>query len=324
MLDVASRYVPATAPNAAGGDWFDVIPLSGARVALVVGDVVGHGTNAAAAMGLLRTAVHTLANLDLPPDELLAQLDDLVISLIERDSPVGELEEDHQGVSTYILGATCLYAVYDPVARRCTLARAGHLPPAIVSRGTVTFPKLPAGPPLGVGFLPFESAELELGEDTLVALFTDGLVERRDLDVDVGLSRLAEALGRPAETLNDVCEHVIDNVLTATPSDDAVLLVARTHSLDASDVATWDLPGDPAIVARARELVNRQLVEWHLGELQFTTELIVSELVTNAIRLASFSFSSSVCPALRAADVDPRARECSREMTSVHGRARRP
>jgi serine phosphatase RsbU (regulator of sigma subunit) len=145
-VEVASRYLPADIHHGAGGDWFDVIPLSGARVALVVGDVVGHGINAAATMGRLRTAVHTLANLDLPPDELLAQLDDLVIRLTEQDG-------DTQGPATAVLGATCLYAIYDPVTRQCTMARAGHPPPAIIDpHGHITFPDLPAETPSASDF----------------------------------------------------------------------------------------------------------------------------------------------------------------------------
>ncbi|MGW5666302.1 SpoIIE family protein phosphatase [Streptomyces sp. NPDC003758] len=241
--------------------------------------------NAAASMGQLRTAVRTLADLDLPPDELLAHLDDLVISLTEQEGTEETAEAEHQDAATNALGATCLYAVYDPVSRRCTLARAGHPPPAIVEAdGTVAFPDLPAGPPLGLGFLPFESAELELPDGSLLALYTDGLIEAAERDVDVGLTRLAEALARSAPTLEDSCQNVINALLTSPPSDDAALLLARPHGLAADQVACWDLPSDPAIVANARDLATRKLADWDLEELQFTTELIVSELVTNAIR----------------------------------------
>ncbi|OSP40655.1 histidine kinase, partial [Streptomyces sp. 13-12-16] len=154
-LEIAYRYLPAQA--GVGGDWFDVLPLSGARVALVVGDVVGHGLHAAATMGRLRTAVHNFSALDLPPDELLALLDEMV-GRIDQDEA-----QDEQ--SAPVTGATCLYAVYDPVSRRCTVARAGHPPPAVVRPdGGVEFWEVPAGPPLGLGGLPFESAELELPE----------------------------------------------------------------------------------------------------------------------------------------------------------------
>ncbi|MFM9371929.1 SpoIIE family protein phosphatase [Streptomyces sp. Da 82-17] len=285
VLEVASRYLPANAPHAVGGDWFDVIPLSGARVALVVGDVVGHGANAAITMGRLRAAVRTLADLDLPPDELLAHLDDLAISLLEQEGADAVAEDELQDVASSVLGATCLYAVYDPVTRRCTLARAGHLPPAVVTPdGTVSFPDLPAGPPLGLGLYPFESADLELPDGSLLALYTNGLVERRDQDVDVGLERLADSLTCPARSLDAACDDIVGALLPGPPSDDAALLLARTRGLDADQIASWDLASDPAVVADARDLVARRLADWGMEELQFTTELLVSELVTNAIR----------------------------------------
>ncbi|MGD3106472.1 SpoIIE family protein phosphatase [Streptomyces sp. YGL11-2] len=290
-LDVASWYYPADAPSGVGGDWFDVIPLSGARVALVVGDVVGHGIDAAATMGRLRTAVRTLANLDLPPDELLARLDDLVIGLMEtrRDGGSAAGEDDGTPATPMgFMGATCLYAVYDPVSRRCTMARAGHLPPAIVAPdGTVAFPDLPAGPPLGLGALPFEPAELELAEGSLLALYTNGLLQTGDRDIGLGMSRLSRALAAPGATLEEVGRNVVAALLTGPPSDDAALLLARTHALGTGQVASWDLPTDPAVVARARALAGRQLSVWGMEPLLFTTELVVSELVTNAIRHGS-------------------------------------
>ncbi|MBN0048452.1 sodium/proline symporter PutP [Streptomyces actuosus] len=288
-LEVASWYLPADAPSGVGGDWFDVIPLSGARVALVVGDVVGHGMNAATTMGRLRTAVRTLANLDLPPDELLAHLDDLVIGLIGSPDGSEPAEDGAETVGAAFMGATCLYAVYDPVSRRCTLARAGHLPPVIIGPdgGSAEVLDLPAGPPLGLGYLPFDSVELELPEGSLVALYTDGLVESVDRDIDVGLSRLGDALTAPGPTLEDIGGKAVDTLVTGPPSDDAALLLARTHALAPDRVTSWDLPSDPAAVAEARTLAVRRLTEWGMDELTFTTELIVSELVTNAIRHAS-------------------------------------
>ena len=280
-VETTSRYLPANGQDSAGGDWFDVIGLSGARVALVVGDVVGHGINAAATMGRLRTAVHTLAVMDLPPDELLAHLDDLVVRLIDEEA------SGDGAAATAVLGATCLYAVYDPVTQKCSLARAGHLPPAIVTPdGSVSFPSLPAGPPLGLGSMPFESVELDIPEGSLLALFTDGLIESRDRDLDDGLNRLKTALAGPDRSLEEICDHVLSELLTVPQSDDLALLVARTHALGSDHVASWDLPSDPAFVAQARALATDTLSKWDLEELHFTTELIVSELVTNAIRHA--------------------------------------
>ncbi|MBL1083726.1 sodium/proline symporter PutP [Streptomyces actinomycinicus] len=287
-LEVASWYLPADAPSGVGGDWFDVIPLSGARVALVVGDVAGHGINAAATMGRLRIAVRTLANLDHSPDELLAHLDDLVIGLMEAQDSDGAMADGETAAGSAFMGATCLYAVYDPVSRRCTLARAGHVPPVIVGPdGGAEILDLPAGPPLGLGYLPFQSVERELAEGSLIALYTDGLIDSIDRDVDAGLSRLADVLGAPRPALTDTGRRVIDGLLDDPPSDDAALLLARTRVLPPERIASWDLPSDPATVAQARTLATRQLTEWGLPDLTFTTELIVSELVTNAIRHAT-------------------------------------
>ncbi|KOU33663.1 protein phosphatase [Streptomyces sp. WM6373] len=279
-VDVAHLYLPADPATGVGGDWFDVIPLSGARVALVVGDVVGHGLHAAATMGRLRTAVHTLAGLDYAPDEVLSHLDDLVNRLAAEQEPAGGRTRGQQ-----IVGATCLYAVYDPTSRRCTLARAGHLPPAVVTAdGTVTMPDLPEGPPLGLGGLPFESAELELAEGSLLALYTDGLVEARGLDLDEGLERLREALSRPGSPLAETCTAVQDALLPDHPPDDVALLLARTRVLAPERIASWELPAEPAAAARARHLTEATLTGWGLEDLAFTTELVVSELVTNAYR----------------------------------------
>ncbi|MFI6764723.1 SpoIIE family protein phosphatase [Streptomyces sp. NPDC050355] len=280
-VEIAHRYLPADATAGVGGDWFDVIPLSGLRVALVVGDVVGRGIHAAATMGRLRTAVHTLANLDLPPEEVLSHLDDLVDRLATEQEQTGE----H---APQVVGATCLYAVYDPVTRRCALARAGHPPPAVVTPdGRVDFLDLPAGPPLGLGGLPFEAAELELPEGTVLALYTNGLLARYRRDLDEGLARLREALSRPAGSLEDTCKAVEDALLPDRPSDDIALLTARTRCLAEHKVATWELPEEPTAAAEGRALAVAQLDDWGLADLAFTTELIVSELVTNAYRYSS-------------------------------------
>ena len=274
-LEVAYRYLPAQA--GVGGDWFDVLPLSGARVALVVGDVVGHGLHAAATMGRLRTAVHNFTALDLAPDELLTLLDEMVARIDQHEA--------EEGGSAPVTGATCLYAIYDPVARRCAIARAGHPPPALVlPDGRVEFPEVPAGPPLGLGGLPFETADLELAEGSRLVLYTDGLVEDRARDIDVGLGLLREALEQAGTSPEDTCRAVVDARLPARPSDDIALIVARTRALGADRVAAWDVPTDPAAVADVRSSVTRRLAEWGLDELAFTTELILSELVTNAIR----------------------------------------
>ncbi|MFD9491888.1 SpoIIE family protein phosphatase [Streptomyces sp. NPDC060005] len=275
-LEAASRYLPA-ARAGVGGDWFDVIPLSGLRVAMVVGDVIGQGIQASATMGRLRTAVRTLADIDLAPDELLTHLDDLVVRLSTEAGAEGTTGE---------VGATCLYAVYDPVSRRCTLARAGHPPPFVLPPdGPPRQIDVPPGPALGLGGLPFESVELELAEGTVLALYTDGLIESRERDVDASHRLLCGALKESAQSLEGAAHAILRALLPAGGApDDVALLLARTHGLAASNVTTWDIPADPALVAPVRKQVADRLDHWGLTAATFTAELVVSELVTNAIR----------------------------------------
>ncbi|MFF4764528.1 SpoIIE family protein phosphatase [Streptomyces sp. NPDC001292] len=278
-VEVAHRYLPADAESGVGGDWFDVIPLSGARVALVVGDVIGHGLHAAASMGRLRAAVQTLADLDQSPDELLAHVNDLVMRLSD------EAEAAAEGPAA--AGATCVYAIYDPIARTMVVARAGHPTPAVAHLSEpVEFPDIPAGPPLGLGGLPFESAEIPLEEGSVIALYTDGLIQASDQDVDVGIERLCFALAHPDRPLEEICDIMVRALLSDRPRDDVAFLVARTRVLSPDRVASWDVPADPSAVRVVRDDVSGRLSQWNLEELAFTTELIVSELVTNAIRHA--------------------------------------
>ncbi|MFD5010836.1 SpoIIE family protein phosphatase [Streptomyces chartreusis] len=286
-LDVAYRYLPAqAAQGGVGGDWFDVIPLPGARVALVVGDVVGHGLHAAATMGRLRTAVHNFSTLDLPPDELLGHLDELVARI---DQDEGEGEEEVAPIT----GATCLYAVYDPSTGLCALARAGHLEPALVHPdGRVEFLTVPGGAPLGLGgSLPFEATEVRLPEGSGLVLYTDGLVEDQGRDIDEGLERLREALAATPPTQGrgpeETCKAVLETMLPERPRDDVALVVARTRRLPSDRTAAWDVPDEASAVSRVRAAAARTLTEWDLEEEAFTTELILSELVTNALRHAT-------------------------------------
>jgi anti-sigma regulatory factor (Ser/Thr protein kinase)/PAS domain-containing protein len=289
-VDAAYRYLPAQA--GVRGDWFDVIPLPGTRVALIVGDVVGHGLHAAATMGRLRTAVHNFSSLDLPPDELLSHLDELV-ARIDQDEAAADIGgADHDGeqgaADGGVLGATCLYAIYDPVSRRCTVASAGHPLPALVHPdGTVEFPELPVGPLLGLGGLPFEAGELELPEGSQLVLYTNGLIEGRNRDLDAGLELLRSALASAERPPEETCRVVLDVLLPPHAADDIALLVARTRGLSPDQVADWDVPSDPAAVAGMRAEATRQLAEWGLEEVEFTAELILSELITNAIRHAT-------------------------------------
>lgn len=298
-LEIACRYLPGSTVSEVGGDWFDIIPLPGHRTALVVGDVMGRGLRAAVSMGQLRTAVRTLAMLDMEPADVLGALDDVARGLSDPEhghpggpagaagiAAAGQREDDVEDLSEVYL-ATCVYAVYDPVTGRCTFANAGHLPPVLV-RGDdpPMMLELPAGLPLGVGVggEPYEEVEIELPNDALLALYTDGLVESRNHTLDEGLNLLRDSLDNPVRNLEDRCDHVLHELHPHHGEDDTALLMARMHALPGDAVADWTLPSEAQSVSRARELTCQRLQEWGLPDLVDVTELLVSELVTNALR----------------------------------------
>ncbi|MFF7971989.1 SpoIIE family protein phosphatase [Streptomyces sp. NPDC007905] len=318
-LDIACRYLPGNAATEVGGDWFDVIELPGHRTALVVGDVMGRGLRAAVAMGELRTAVRTLALLDLEPAEVLSALDEIARGLgtpggVQQATRAARQPRDADLSEVYL--ATCVYAVYDSVTRRCTFANAGHLPPVLVEPGEAALMlDVPPGMPLGVGGEPFEEVEVELPEGALLALYTDGLVESRDHPLDEGLQAFVGALTDPTRPLEDVCDHVLSTLDTHHGEDDIALLMARVQGLPADSVGDWTLPREPRSVGRAREYARAQLVSWDLEPLVDTTELLVSELVTNAlrygegeIRLRLLLDRTLVCEVWDAGLVQPRRR----------------
>ncbi|MFJ5923219.1 SpoIIE family protein phosphatase [Kitasatospora sp. NPDC092948] len=288
-VEVAYRYVPGSSGTEVGGDWFDVIPLPGDRTALVVGDVMGHGLRAAATMGRLRTAVRVLAALDLAPEVVLRHVHELADDLA-------------QGPDEALL-ATCVYAVFDPARRSLTVTKAGHIPPVLVVPGADAEPArsggplpggagqvldLPSGAPLGVGGVPFESIEMEIPDGSLLALCTDGLVESRDKDLDVGLGRLISVLEQPYASIQQACEAVLDTMEQGREPDDVALLLARLgREREDAPTAGWTLPAEPTAVSRARRLVRHTLADWGAEALTDTAELLVSELVTNAVRYAS-------------------------------------
>ncbi|WP_406386712.1 SpoIIE family protein phosphatase [Streptomyces sp. NBC_01618] len=330
-LDIACRYLPGNTATEVGGDWFDVIELPGHRTALVVGDVMGRGLRAAVAMGELRTAVRTLALLDLEPAEVLSALDEVARGLGTPGGgtssssggsgggaqwPSRAAHKSREADLSEVYLATCVYAVYDPVTRRCTFANAGHLPPAVVEPGEpAMLLDVPPGMPLGVGGEPFEEVEVELKEGALLALYTDGLVESRDHPLDEGLDALRGALVEPGRPLEDVCDHVLTTLDTRHGEDDIALLMARIRGLPVDAVGDWRLPREPRSVGRARELARGQLLAWGLDDLVDTTELLVSELVTNAlrygegeIRLRLLRDRTLVCEVWDAGLVQPRRR----------------
>ncbi|GAB3000803.1 SpoIIE family protein phosphatase [Streptomyces pseudoechinosporeus] len=278
--ETAGIYRPAGGGAEIGGDWFDAVPLPSLRLALVAGDVAGHGLQASATMGRLRAAIHTLADLELDPDELLTRLD----GLVQRQASEAPLV--HQDA----IGATCLYAVYDPVTRQCSVASAGHPPPTVLRPdGTEQDVPISPGPPLGVGGMPFEVTTLTLEPGSLVALYTKGLILREDRDLDAGLRRLTDGLAahcRPGARLEEAGRTVLAGVGDEPAQQDIALLLARTRAVRSENTADWEFPADPSVVAVAREETTRQLAAWGLDDLAFTTELVVSELVTNAVRYA--------------------------------------
>ncbi|MFI5769121.1 SpoIIE family protein phosphatase [Streptomyces sp. NPDC051658] len=324
-LDIACRYLPGNTATEVGGDWFDVIELPGHRTALVVGDVMGRGLRAAVAMGELRTAVRTLALLDLEPAEVLSALDEVARGLGTPGGgnasggsqwPSRAAHKSREADLSEVYLATCVYAVYDPVTRRCTFANAGHLPPAVVEPGEAALLlDVPPGMPLGVGGEPFEEVEVELKEGSLLALYTDGLVESRDHPLDEGLDALRGALVDPQRPIEDLCDHVLTTLDTRHGEDDIALLMARIQGLPADAVGDWRLPREPRSVGRARELARGRLLAWGLDDLVDTTELLVSELVTNAlrygegeIRLRLLRDRTLVCEVWDAGLVQPRRR----------------
>ncbi|MFJ9863552.1 amino acid permease [Streptomyces sp. NPDC101165] len=285
-VDSAARYQPADSGSGVGGDWYDVIPLSGSRVGLVVGDVLGHGLRAAATMGQLRTGVRVLARLDLSPDELLSRLGDLA-EQTARERRTGHGPGHLRPRTAAVMGVACLYAVYDPASGKCRLARAGDsvLAAVVPHPGVVECPELPSGPPLGVGGPPYQSTELEFPPGSVVALFTGGLLQAAD-DRAAGLAQLSQVLAGDCRSLQGLCDTVVDTLLPGAVDVDATLLTVRTRMLDRNQFAQWALVSDPAAVATIRSAVAKQLGDWGLDDLAFTSELIVSELVTNAIRYA--------------------------------------
>ncbi|WP_441250426.1 SpoIIE family protein phosphatase [Kitasatospora sp. McL0602] len=276
-LEIARRYLPSNNNTEVGGDWFDVIPLPGSRTALVIGDVMGRGLRAAVAMGQLRTAVRTLAMLELDPAEVLTALDEIARGLGGDTNSPGEEYE------LYL--ATCVYAVYDAVTQRCVFANAGHLPPALLGPGEpARMLDVPPGLPLGVGGEPFEEVEIELPDDAVLALYTDGLVESRKHQLDDGLRAFRTALSNGSKQLEQLCDEVLDELIPHHGEDDIALLMAKVQPLPEDAVGDWRLPSEPTSVSKARELACGWLLVRGLDELVDTTELLVSELVTNALR----------------------------------------
>ncbi|WP_031151935.1 SpoIIE family protein phosphatase [Streptomyces xanthophaeus] len=209
-IEIAHRYLPASDVNEVGGDWYDVLPLTGGRAALIIGDVMGHGIAAAAVMGRLSATVRALARLDMPPAALLHQLEATLADLAEP------------------MLATFLYVVCDPASGNCTVTRAGHPPPAVAEPdGTVRLVATPPGVPLGVGGITFTTTEITLPPGSVLVLYTDGLIEARSSDIDDRLRELTGLLTESQQPLDQLCDSLITHLVPASADDDIALLVAR-------------------------------------------------------------------------------------------------
>jgi hypothetical protein len=312
-VEVRHRYLPGSKMIEVGGDWYESIALPGGRVALVVGDVAGHGVRAAVTMGRLRTAIHTLAMLELPPADSLLQLDELMHTLGER--------EPHF--------ATCAYAVYDAVSGECEVAVAGHLPPLLVHPdGSNELLDVPPSPPLGIGDGEVESRQFKVEDGSLFVLYTDGLVENKGQDISDGLARLRGIFGpgSPTRPLEDLCKAALDGVYSDHQRDDIAMLIARLRRLPEDSYASWTLAPKLTSVREARSVLAEPMKRWDLEDLIPTTELLVSELVTNAVKysrgevtLRLVNEKALVCEVLDSSGALPRLRQANSEDESGRG-----
>lgn len=287
-IEVASVYQPTTPDSAGvGGDWVNTFPLPGGRTALVVGDVVGHGLGAAAAMGQLSMEARALLSAGLGPGEVLACLDETVTLLDDAEAGLAA------GYSA--LGSTCCIVVYDPVEHRCEMSSAGHLPPVLIrpdGYAEIIAPR--PHPGLGAAFAwrePFDVHVVAAPPGSLLALYTDGLVEDPAASIDEGIGRLAEAVRRvhPWDDLRQAARRVVAGLAPQEHlRDDVTLMLARMTGRRARDMATWRLPARDEAAGRARTLASRQLRQWHTSEyVHDRALLVISELVTNAVRFGT-------------------------------------
>ncbi|GGX91592.1 hypothetical protein GCM10010515_68430 [Streptomyces fructofermentans] len=273
-LRVAATYLPGGTETAVGGDWYDVITLGGGRTALVIGDVMGRGVRAAAVMGQLRTAVRAYARLDLPPHEVLQLLDGLA------------MEIDANQI------ATCAYAVHDPNEGRLVYASAGHLPILVRDEsGNVLRADEPTGPPLGTGGWMHSSGSVPLGPGSTAVLYTDGLVERRDEDLDEGIASLERALAGATGTPQVVCDRLVRSAgVKADHDDDVAVLVLQHPARTGADRelfrnAALELLGGVEAAPRARAFASGVLTSWRFpADLHDLGVLAASELVANSLQ----------------------------------------
>ncbi|MET8957147.1 SpoIIE family protein phosphatase [Streptomyces sp. NPDC004129] len=272
-VETAHLHVPSF--EVGGGGGYDAFALSGARTALVVGEVADQGIHAATTLGQIRTVIRSLAALELEPDELLARLNDTAIRLAQERAALSPGDR-------VPLRGSCVYAVYDPLAQTCTIALAGHPPPVMAHPdGRTEIPELPSGPPLGsVEGPPFAATTIPVTDGSVLAFYTASL-----LHTSPSPDTLQRVLAHPDRPMQDLCDDVLYQLQNDTRRSGVILLLARTHAFPADQAAAWHLDEHPKAVATARTRAQHQLTMWGVDEeTAYTTELIVSELVTNAVR----------------------------------------
>jgi PAS domain S-box-containing protein len=273
-LHTASRYLPATQGAGVGGDWFDLVPLGAGQVGVLIGDVMGRGIEAAAVMGQLRSAANALARTGMPPSRLMQALDAVVSDLPDQL-------------------VTCCYLVVDPDAGEVTICSAGHLPVLLAPPGEAVRPlAAPVSVPLGVGDVPHHQTCVTVPPGSALALYTDGLIEVPGGDIEWELDTLTRVLGSAFIGDQDL-EAVADEVLAALlpeaeeqgNDDDVTLLLARFPAAPLATAST-ELPATPAAVRDGRSFVATVLTRWQCDESTDDARLLVSEVLTNAIRHA--------------------------------------
>jgi integral membrane sensor domain MASE1/anti-sigma regulatory factor (Ser/Thr protein kinase) len=239
---VAARYIPASTEVTLGGDWYDIMQLRDGRLGFAVGDVVGHGVDAAAVMGQIRMALRAYASEDLSPGVALTRLNGLLRDL--RPTAM----------------ATVWYAQYDPAVNVLSCANAGHLPPLLLDPvGPAAYLETAPGPPLGaLSNVVYPQSECALAQDTVLLLYTDGLIERRDQSIDEGLRVLRERAVDVDGDLELLCDHLIRSLLLREPTDDVALLAIRPVSFDRRHLRLAR-PATPGAVPDARRIVRSWL-----------------------------------------------------------------
>jgi anti-sigma regulatory factor (Ser/Thr protein kinase) len=270
-LDLATVYLPGAAGTEVGGDWYDVIPLADGRVGIAMGDVVGRGIPAASLMGQLRNALRAYAVEGYGPAEVIERLDRLVQSL----NP-GRM-------------ATLAYLVLEPDGRTAVFAVAGHMPPLLAEPGRP--PRLlegGRGVPLGVlPYATFDEATVAFEPSSTLVVYTDGLVERRGVSLEVRLAELVRLASAPFESPGELCERLLEGLLPEGPGADDVAVLALTTAPASSDRLALTLPAEPEALITARRALRNWLNEVGAdADALYDITLATGEACTNAIEHA--------------------------------------